>query len=91
MGKATRASFGEAIVELGAQYKNIVVIDADLGKSVKSEKFMAEYPKRYFQCGIAEANMISTAAGLALSGPIQHQKLSSLLNLQLLLHNPAYV
>ncbi|MGE3973878.1 MAG: transketolase family protein [Bdellovibrionales bacterium] len=70
MGKATRASFGDALVELGPEFKNIVVLDADLSKSTKSESFSKKFPERFFQMGIQEANMIGTAAGLALSGKI---------------------
>lgn len=68
--KATRDSFGEAIVELGEQDKRLVVLDADLSKSTKSEAFGKKFPDRFFQMGIAEANMIGTAAGLALEGKI---------------------
>lgn len=66
--KATRQAFGEALAELGATYKNIVVCEADLSKSTKSEMFGKKFPERFFQMGIAEANMIGTGAGLALSG-----------------------
>lgn len=66
--KATRAAFGEALVQLGKQYSEVVVCDADLSKSTKSELFAKEFPHRFFQLGIAEANMIGTGAGLALSG-----------------------
>jgi len=66
--KATRATFGETLRELGKVQKNIVVLDADLSKSTKSELFAKEFPDRFFECGIAEANMIGVASGLALSG-----------------------
>lgn len=66
--KATRQAFGEALAELGAKYPKVVVCDADLSKSTKSELFAKKYPERFFQLGIAEANMIGTGAGLALSG-----------------------
>lgn len=66
--KATRASFGEAIVELGEKHSQIVILEADLGKSTHSLKFGAKFPERYFEMGIAEANMIGTGAGLALAG-----------------------
>jgi transketolase len=66
--KATRATFGETIRDLGKTYKNIVVLDADLAKSTKSEMFGKAYPDRFFECGIAESNMIGIAAGLALAG-----------------------
>ncbi len=68
--KATRDSFGEEIVKLGETDSRIVVLDADLSKSTKSEAFGKKFPERFFQMGIAEANMISTAAGLAMSGKI---------------------
>ena len=63
-----RKAYGETLVELGREDKKIVVLEADLGKSTMSNMFEKEYPDRYFQMGIAEANMISTAAGLALTG-----------------------
>ena len=65
-----RLAYGEALVSLGAENPNIVVLEADLGKSTMSAMFQAAYPDRYFEMGIAEANMISTAAGLAASGKI---------------------
>jgi transketolase len=66
--KATRQAFGEAIAEIGAKYPKVIVCDADLSKSTKSELFAKKYPERFIQMGIAEANMIGTGAGLALSG-----------------------
>jgi len=65
-----RKAYGEALVALGAENPNVVVLEADLGKSTMSSMFQAVYPERYFEMGIAEANMISTAAGLAASGKI---------------------
>ena len=65
-----RKAYGEALVALGAENPNVVVLEADLGKSTMSAMFQAAYPERYFEMGIAEANMISTAAGLAASGKI---------------------
>lgn len=70
MGKATRASFGESIAALGDKFPGVVVLDADLGKSTQTAAFMKKYPKRYFEFGIAEHNMIGTAAGMALCGKI---------------------
>lgn len=70
--KATRDSFGEEIALLGEKHPEIVVLDADLSKSTKSEKFAKKFPDRFFQMGIAEANMIGTAAGLALSGKVAY-------------------
>jgi transketolase len=69
-GKATRASFGEALAEIGQEFKNVVVMDADLSKSTKSEVFAKKFPERFFQMGISEANMIGAAAGMAFSGKI---------------------
>lgn len=68
--KATRDSFGLEVARLGAINKNIVVLDADLSKSTKSIEFQKKFPDRFFQMGIAEANMIGTAAGMALAGKI---------------------
>jgi len=68
--KATRESYGEALVELGAEYPQLVVLDADLSKSTKTEMFQKKYPERFINCGIAEANMMSIAAGLASTGMI---------------------
>lgn len=68
--KSLRTAYGETLVELGKQNKDIVVLEADLGKSTMSSLFQAAYPERYFEMGIAEANMTSTAAGLALVGKI---------------------
>lgn len=69
-GKATRASFGEALVEVGQEFKNVVVLDADLSKSTKSDGFAKKFPDRFFQMGISEANMIGAAAGLSFAGKI---------------------
>ncbi|HEY8207754.1 MAG TPA: transketolase C-terminal domain-containing protein [Myxococcaceae bacterium] len=68
--KATRDAFGEAIVKAGEKYPQLVVLDADLAKSTKSEGFAKKYPSRFFEMGIAEANMVGTAAGLALAGKV---------------------
>lgn len=65
-----RQAYGQALLELGQQDARIVALEADLGKSTMSNLFGAEYPERYFQMGIAEANMLSAAAGLALTGHI---------------------
>lgn len=70
LGNATRASFGESLASLGKEFKNVVVLDADLSKSTKSESFSKNSPERFFQMGIQEANMIGAAAGLAFSGKI---------------------
>lgn len=68
--KATRDAFGEALVKVGEKYPQVVVLDADLAKSTKSEAFGKKYPGRFFEMGIAEANMVGTAAGLALAGKV---------------------
>ncbi len=65
-----RDAYGETLVELGGKHRNIVVLDADLSKSTKTILFAKKYPERFFEMGIAEANMISTAAGLASCGKI---------------------
>ena len=67
---ATRESYGAALKELGAEYPNIVVLDADLTKSTKTNVFEKAFPERHINCGIAEANMASIAAGLATTGKI---------------------
>ncbi len=67
---ATRESYGKTLVELGREYPEIVVLDADLCESTKTVYFKNEYPDRFFDCGIAEQNMISVAAGLAAAGKI---------------------
>ena len=69
-GAATREAFGKALVELGRENPNVVVCDADLSKSTYTSLFAKEFPARFFSCGIAEANMVSIGAGLALAGKI---------------------
>ena len=64
---ATRESYGAALAEFGGKY-DIVVMDADLSKSTKTDTFKKKYPERFINCGIAEASMLSTAAGLATCG-----------------------
>jgi transketolase len=70
MGMATREAYGQALAGLGAKNENIVVLDADLAKSTFSAKFQEKFPERFFTCGIAEANMVGIAGGLALTGKI---------------------
>ena len=65
MKKATRKSYGEALVELGKENKDVVVLDADLSGATKTELFAKEFPDRFFDMGIAEADMMGTAAGLS--------------------------
>jgi transketolase len=67
---ATRQSFGEAVAKLGEKYPEIVVLEADLSKSTKSEIFGKKFPERFFQMGISEANMIGAGAGMALNGKV---------------------
>ena len=67
---ATRQSYGEALAELGNKYENLVVLDADLAAATKTGIFKKAHPDRFFDCGIAENNMMGVAAGLALSGKI---------------------
>ncbi len=70
MGAATREAYGQALVELGRANANVVALDADLAKSTYSAKFGKEFPERFFTIGIAEANMVGMAGGLALTGKI---------------------
>jgi transketolase len=67
---ATRVAYGKALLELGKENPNIVVLDADLSSSTQTKFFAQEFPDRFFNMGIAEANMISVAAGLARAGKI---------------------
>ena len=67
---ATRDSYGRALAELGRENENIVVLDADLADSTRTSVFRKEFPERHIDCGIAEANMMCIAAGLAASGKI---------------------
>ena len=70
--KATRDGFGEAIVELGKENKNIVLVDCDIGKSCKSTQFMKELPQQHVNVGIAEQNGAGVAAGLATCGKLPY-------------------
>ena len=70
--KATRQSYGEALLELGKENKNIVVLDADLAQATKTNIFAKEFPDRFFDMGIAEADMVSTAAGMAICGKVPY-------------------
>ncbi|KNF09170.1 transketolase C-terminal section [Gottschalkia purinilytica] len=67
---ATRDAYGEALKELGKINKNVVVLDADLSKSTKTAEFQKEFPERFINVGIAEQNLIGTAAGLSTTGKI---------------------
>jgi len=70
LGMATREAFGKALVEVGRENKDVVVLDADLSKSTYTSLFHKEFPERFFSCGIAEANMVGIAGGFAYSGKI---------------------
>ena len=65
---ATRDSYGNALKELGAEFDNLVVLDADLAGATKTGTFKKAFPERHFDCGIAEANMICMAAGMSTAG-----------------------
>ena len=67
---ATRDAYGKALAELGKRNENVVVLDADLSKSTKTAVFQKEFPSRFFNMGIAEQNLMGTAAGLAAAGKI---------------------
>ena len=67
---ATREAYGKALVELGEQNKNVVVLDADLAGATMTKFFKAAHPNRFFDCGIAEANMMNIGAGLSTMGLI---------------------
>ena len=68
--KATRESYGEALAALGEKYEDLYVLDADLAAATKTGIFKKKFPERFFDCGIAEANMMGVAAGLAATGKI---------------------
>lgn len=65
---ATRGAYGKALVELAERYPELVVLDADLAKATMTKDFAAAYPERFFDCGIAECNMVGIAAGMATAG-----------------------
>lgn len=65
---ATRAAYGKALVEFAEQYPELMVLDADLAMATQTKDFRAAYPQRFFDCGIAENNMVGIAAGMAASG-----------------------
>ena len=67
---ATRASYGEALIELGKEHDNLVVLDADLAAATQTGKFKKVFPERFFDCGIAESNLMGVAAGLATTGMV---------------------
>ena len=67
---ATRASYGAALVELGKEHEDLVVLDADLAAATQTGMFKKEFPERHIDCGIAECNMVGIAAGLAATGKV---------------------
>ena len=67
---ATRDSYGAELIELGKEHEEIVVLDADLAEATRSGKFAEVFPERFIDCGIAEANMMGVAAGLAAAGKV---------------------
>jgi transketolase len=67
-GKSTREAFGLALARIGEQYPDIVVLDGDVNNSTRTEHFAKRYPKRFFNVGIAESNLVSAASGVAGSG-----------------------
>mgnify|MGYP000457660618 FL=1 len=67
---ATRDSYGDALVELGKEHDNLVVLDADLAAATKTGKFKAAFPERFIDCGIAECNMVGIAAGMSTCGKV---------------------
>jgi len=69
-GVASRDAFGDALARLGETHPEVVVLDADLAESTRSRKFAKKFPERFFDMGIAEANMLGVAAGLSLAGKI---------------------
>lgn len=68
--KSTRDAYGDALITLGDNNKNVVVLDADLSTSTQTNKFAKKYPERFFNVGCAEQNLIGVAAGLAIAGKI---------------------
>ena len=67
---ATRDSYGNALAELGAEHKDLVVLDADLAAATKTGVFKKAFPERHIDCGIAECNMMGVAAGIAATGKV---------------------
>src|SRR5688572_18113825 len=68
--KDTRSGYGAGMLELGRKNKNVVALCADLSGSLKLDEFIKEFPERFFQSGVAEANMMGVAAGLTIGGKI---------------------
>ena len=74
---ATRDSYGNALAELGAEHKDLVVLDADLAAATKTGVFKKAFPERHIDCGIAECNMAGIGAGLAATGDRKSTRLNS--------------
>ena len=72
---ATRASYGNALVELGKKHDDLVVLDADLAAATQTGIFKKAFPERHIDCGIAECNMMGIAAGIATTGKVLSQVL----------------
>lgn len=70
---ATRESYGNALIELGKEHENLVVLDADLAAATKTGMFKKVFPERHIDCGIAECDMIGIAAGIATTGMVPLQ------------------
>ncbi|HQW45887.1 MAG TPA: transketolase family protein, partial [Chitinophagaceae bacterium] len=70
--KETRAGFGEGIYEIAKQNPHVVALTADLAGSLKLNAFIIDFPERFIQCGIAEANMMGIAAGMTIGGKIPY-------------------
>ena len=68
--KATRPAYGEILAEIGEKYSDIIVLDADLATATKTGIFAKKFPERFLDMGIAENNMMSTAAGIATTGKV---------------------
>ena len=68
--QATRDAYGEALAEIGAKYENLIVLDADLSCATKTGTFKKQFPERFFNCGIAEQNLIGVATGLTIAGKL---------------------
>ena len=75
---ATREAYGNALAEFGAVYNDVVVLDADLAAATKTAVFKNKFPERFFDCGIAEANMMGIAAGLSTTGLVPFAKKNSI-------------
>lgn len=82
--KATRDGFGDGLYELGMENNDVVALSTDLSGSLKMTKFIKQFPDRFFQCGVAEANMMGVAAGMTIGGKVARPD-SCLKNMSLIL------